>query len=324
MRCRHSHFIPSVPNAPLSACSQQPNRRQWAHQAQNGFLWSKLASALGFRGFLWLRASHKSFDLHFLFAILHIVQHWSHTCIQVQFGLIWLKHVGTRFCMQRLWAKSAKREEIKRINQKVSTRSKTMLKISGKKNRTDHNGSENIKQDQKRWKGQSERLQVVRPGDLGNLQTADTLPCTSGFGRCHAPIPSTSAVWSLGAEVNPGCKRYVRNTTKEYKRAIYDILNILSFILIVFILKCKYLQLSQYKQSKYDQIWLLRHIWIHIAAELYTMYIDKNVSVCQVDAASLQGTKCRGFFGIASAQSFCRLVLDAGRAPWVMSVQKQW
>ena len=72
--------------------------------------------------------------------------------------------------------------------------------------------------------------------------------------------------------MNPGCKRYVRNTTKEYKRAIYDILNILSFILIILILKCKYLQLSQYKQSKFHQICfpLLRHI-LHIAAELYIM-----------------------------------------------------
>lgn len=200
--------------------------------------------------------------------------------------------VGTRFCMQRLWAKSAKREEIKRINQRVSTRSRTMSKISEKKKIiTDPKISG---QDQKRWKGQSERLQVVRPGDL---------PCTSGFGRRYAPRPSTSAVWSLG-EVNPGCKRYVRNTTKEYKRAIYDIYiyDILSFILIILRLKCKYLQLSQYKQSKYDQICfpLLRHI-LHIAAELYIMYIDKNVSVCQVDAASLQATKCRGLFGIASA-----------------------
>jgi hypothetical protein len=129
------------------------------------------------------------------FPIIKLARH----CGKITIFLKNVRFMGTvsgpagRFCMQRLGAKSAKREEIKRINQRVSTRSKTMLKIS-EKNRTDHNGSENIKQDQKRWKGQSERLQVVRPGDLENLQTADTLPCTSGFGRCHAPIPSTSAV----------------------------------------------------------------------------------------------------------------------------------
>ena len=57
-----------------------------------------------------------------------------------------------RFCMHRLGAKSAKREEIKRINQRVSTRSKTMLKISEKKTEqiiTDQKISSKIKKDGK-------------------------------------------------------------------------------------------------------------------------------------------------------------------------------
>ena len=187
MRFCCSHFVPSVPNARFlhvpsnwTDCVSAPNS-EWVSVKLN-----ELASALGLRGFLWLRASHKSFRLHFLFAILHIAQHWSHTCIQLQFDFI-LEHAGTCVCMQRLWAKSAKREETK--DRKGSKRSKKI---------------KNIKQDSKKTlnKGQSERLQVDRPG----AQTAYTLLCASRFGRCYAPIPSTSAVWSLG-EVNPGCKR---------------------------------------------------------------------------------------------------------------------
>ena len=69
------------------------------------------------------------------FPIIKLARH----CGKITIFLKNVRFMGTvsgpagRFCMQRLGAKSAKREEIKRINQRVSTRSKTMLKISEKK-----------------------------------------------------------------------------------------------------------------------------------------------------------------------------------------------